>query len=301
MTSSLTSKPGDVRQHLAEFSGRFDLILRQMLATPADVPAELSEAVQYAVLAPGKRVRPYLVVQCCRLAGGNDEDAWPAAAAVECVHAFSLVHDDLPAMDDDDLRRGRPTTHKQFGEATAILAGDALAVCAFEVLSRYYRTHPGVAEIVGELAMATGWSGMIGGQAADLAGEKCPADLALTQSIHRRKTARLFAASCRLGGMAARARTEMVDRLGRFGTLLGEAFQIADDVLDVTATPEQIGKSAGKDLAAGKQTYPRCIGAEASRQAALRLVSEGITVLEPFGPQADDLRHLSRYLAIRDY
>lgn len=301
MTPSRTFKPGDPRHALADFIGRFDAILRQLLTPAPDVPRELAEAVHYAVLAPGKRVRPFLTVSCCQLVAGREDDAWPAAAAIECIHAFSLVHDDLPAMDDDDLRRGRPTAHRQFGEAEAILAGDALAVLAFEILGRHYRTHPSAPDMVAELAVAAGWAGMIGGQAADLAGESQLPELSTTSSIHRRKTARLFSAACRLGAMAGGSDPKITDRLGDFGMRLGQSFQIADDLLDVIGSAEQIGKSAGKDNAAGKQTYPRCIGVEASKQAAAEAVNDAIAFLEPFGPQADALRRFARFLAVRDY
>ncbi len=285
-----------LRAFAVEFDRRLDGYL-----TSGDVPAPLLEAVRYAALAPGKRIRPYLVMRCCELAGGSREAAWPAAAAIECVHAFSLVHDDLPAMDDDDLRRGRPTTHKQFSEALAILAGDALLALAFELVVRHTPDRAIAAEMVLELARQTGWSGMIGGQAADVLGEESPPDEELVQYIHERKTACLFEAACRLGAIAGGAKPELTDQLGRFGRHLGKAFQIADDLLDVTASTSALGKSAGKDASAGKQTYPRCVGVEASRARAADEVRASVAELGSFGPAADDLRQLAEFVASRNY
>jgi geranylgeranyl diphosphate synthase type II len=293
----MSDSPADfLRTFAAEFDGRFDAYLKV-----ADVPAQLREAVRYSALAPGKRIRPYLVVRCCELVGGRRDDAWPAAAAIECVHAFSLVHDDLPAMDDDDLRRGRPTTHKQFNEALAILAGDALLALAFELLVRHTPDRTRVGEMVLELARRTGWTGMIGGQAADVLGQGTPPSEDLVKYIHGRKTASLFEAACRLGAMAGEGRADAVAALGRFGRHLGQAFQIADDLLDVTATSAELGKRAGKDVSAGKQTYPRCVGVEASRAMAAEEVQAAVAELSPFGPSANDLRALAEYAVSRNY
>jgi geranylgeranyl pyrophosphate synthase len=286
---------------LSNFAAQFDGQLNDYLQSTSDVPAELLEAVRYSVLAPGKRIRPYLVVRCCELVGGSREDARPAAAAVECVHAFSLVHDDLPAMDDDDVRRGRPTTHKQFGEAMAVLAGDALVVLAFELLARHVRDRHLAGEMVLELAVRTGWAGMIGGQAADIAGQSQDPSLDRTRYIHERKTAALFEAACRLGAMAGRGEADDVAALGRFGACLGRAFQIADDLLDVTSTAEKSGKTVGKDVIAGKQTYPACVGVEQSRAAAKAAADEAIAEIESYGSKAGDLRELAAYAASRSF
>ena len=290
-----------LKDRLREFAVAFDLRLGGYLDPLSDGPARLSDAVRYSVLAPGKRLRPYLVVRCCELAGGSRERAWPVAAAMECVHAFSLVHDDLPAMDDDDLRRGRPTTHKQFDEATAILAGDALVVLAFELIARHVGDAAIASRLVIELAQATGWAGMIGGQAADLAGERQPASLEKTRFIHERKTARLFSAACRMGAMVGQGSSETVESLGRFGHGLGLSFQIADDLLDVTATAEQLGKSVGKDARDGKQTYPRCVGVEHSREEATKASEAAIAALSSFGEAADDLRESARFVVSRTF
>lgn len=286
---------------LSNFAAQFDGHLNDYLQMISDVPAELLEAVRYSVLAPGKRIRPYLVVRCCELVSGSRDDAWPAAAAVECVHAFSLIHDDLPAMDDDDVRRGRPTTHKQFGEAMAILAGDALVVMAFELIARHVRDRHLAGEMVLELAQRTGWAGMIGGQAADIAGQAQAASLDRTQYIHDRKTAALFEGACRLGALAGRGTAADVAALGRFGRCLGRAFQIADDLLDVTSTAENLGKTVRKDVIVGKQTYPRCVGVEQSRAAAKAAADAAIAELEGYGTKAGDLREIAAYAASRSF
>ena len=286
---------------LQAFVPRFEQQLDLLLQPEGDVPPRLLEAMRYAVFAPGKRLRPYLATRCCQLAGGSEEDAWQVAAALECVHAFSLVHDDLPAMDDDDLRRGQPTTHKQFGEALAILAGDALLTLAFELLVRGVPESAQAGELVGELARAAGWCGMVAGQAADILGEAQPPDLQLTTYIQERKTGCLFEAACRLGACAGRADYGTRDRLGGFGRDLGKAFQIADDILDVLSTSEALGKTVGKDARAGKQTYPACVGIDASRAAAHAAVATAVAQLESFGEGADDLRELAAYVVDRNY
>ena len=204
-------------------------------------------------------------------------------------------------MDDDDLRRARQTTHKQFNEALAILAGDALLALAFELLVRHTPDRTRVGEMVLELARRTGWTGMIGGQAADVLGQGTPPSEDLVKYIHGRKTASLFEAACRLGAMAGEGRADAVAALGRFGRHLGQAFQIADDLLDVTATSAELGKRAGKDVSAGKQTYPRCVGVEASRAMAAEEVQAAVAELSPFGPSANDLRALAEYAVSRNY
>jgi geranylgeranyl diphosphate synthase type II len=287
---------------LGEFRADFDRRFQRYLESDDSIPDRLKEAVLYCARAPGKRVRPYLVVRCCELVGGKRDDAWPVAVAVECVHAFSLIHDDLPAMDNDDFRRGQPTCHKKFGEAMAILAGDALVVLAFELLTTRVPDLSLAARLAGELGRGIGWCGMIGGQAEDILGEDQAPSVALTRSIYNRKTACLFASSCRLGAMVGRGSNDQVSRLGRFGEFLGHAFQIADDLLDVT---EEAGGPAGAESGglneARKQTLPRCIGAEASRHAARQAVDEAVALLATFGPAADDLRALGRYVIERDY
>jgi len=255
--------------------------------------------MRYSLLAPGKRLRPYLTCRCCCLAGGDEASAYPVAAAVECVHAFSLIHDDLPAMDDDDVRRGQPACHVRFGEATAILAGDALLALAFELVAGATASQRLAGLLTLELARAVGTAGMIGGQAEDLAGEQHPPDQALTELIHLRKTARLFECACRLGAMLADNEGRAREALGDYGRHLGLAFQATDDLLDATATAEQLGKPTGKDAGRGKQTLVRCVGIEESRRRAAVYVDQAVAALAPFGPQADDLRELARYVLRR--
>ena len=294
---------------LRAFAARFDTHFERLLTPAQPVPQRIQDAVRYAAMAPGKRLRPYLVVRCCELVGGCADDAWPAASAIECVHAFSLVHDDLPAMDDDNLRRGRPTCHIQFDEATAILAGDALVTLAFELLTRTNEPAAAVrpvkpvepaCRLVRELAEGTGWAGMIGGQMDDISGQSHPPDLDRTISIHRRKTARLFETACRLGALLGGADDARVDALGSYGQSLGRAFQIADDLLDVTGGAEALGKTPGKDASARKQTFPRIAGIEGSRTAARELVDAAVVAVSGFGREADDLRMLARFAIDRN-
>jgi len=290
-----------LRESLAAFAAAFDPVLQSHLASGTGAFEHLVEAMRYSALAPGKRLRPYLVVQCCELVGGRCDDAWPAAVAVECVHAFSLIHDDLPAMDDDDLRRGRPTCHKAYGEATAILAGDALLTLAFEVLARQPLPAERSLRMVEELARGAGGAGMIGGQAADIDGEQRPPSVELARYIHARKTAALLRTACRLGALAGGAADVDLEAVGGFGHSLGIAFQIADDLLDVRPAGSQVGKRTGKDAAAGKQTYPRCVGTEASRAAAADAMADAKRRLEPYGPRADTLRVVADYVVNRNY
>lgn len=298
---SSTHSSSEVVSRLQQFAGQFDRELDARLVPSHDVPPELLEAMRYSALAPGKRIRPFLVVRCCELVGGQRENAWAAASAIECVHAFSLIHDDLPAMDDDDLRRGRPTCHKRFGEATAILAGDALLALSFELLTRSDRDATTQVQLVETLAKGIGWNGMIGGQAADVLGQDHPPELARAKYIHERKTARLFETSCRLGALSGQGTEDQVADLQRFGQMLGRAFQIADDLLDLTASTEVLGKQAQKDKKANKQTFPQCIGIEQSRLAAQEATQAALSSIASFGPQADDLRALATYVTHRDY
>lgn len=286
-------------ERLVRFARRFDTYFGELLQASTDVPEELATAIRYSALAPGKRLRPFLVVRCGELCGSESQTVWPAAAAVESVHAFSLIHDDLPAMDNDDLRRGQLTCHKKFGEATAILAGDSLVVLAFEILVKQVVDSGVARRLCAELAEGAGCRGMIGGQALDILQQGLPPALAMTESIHLRKTAALFRAACRMGAVAGTADEGQIDRLGRFGEKLGRAFQIADDLLDVTTGTESLGKASGKDLAAGKQTYPRAAGIEQSIAAATRFATEAIAELDPFASAADDLRELARFVTQR--
>lgn len=253
--------------------------------------------MRYACLSPGKRLRPAFVLGACEAAGGDPVHAHDAAAAVEMVHCFSLVHDDLPALDDDDLRRGIPTVHKVFGEAVAILAGDALFSLAFEVVARYEPADL-ARDLVIELTQASGSMGLVAGEALDILVEGRSVDVETVRWIHERKTGALIGASCAIGARIARASLETVDSLRRFGGAIGLAFQIQDDILNETSTPEELGKSAGSDRARGKATYPGLVGLEQAREAAAALHQHALTILEGIGP-CESLRDLARDSIVR--
>ncbi len=290
-----------IDQTLKQWAEEFEPRFAECLRPTGDVPARLVEAVRYTALSRGKRIRSFLTQRCCELAGGTARDAWPAVAAIECIHTFSLIHDDLPAMDDDDLRRGRPANHKKFDEATAILAGDALLALAFELTASPDIPCDRAAAMTLELARGAGWCGMIGGQAADIEGQDRPPTIASVDYIHERKTASLFATACRLGALAAGADDEAVAAVGRYGRQLGRAFQIADDLLDLTSTSSRLGKNVRKDADAGKQTFPRCVGIEESRKAAQDAVDQAVAALQPFGDEAADLIALATYVVRRQH
>ncbi|MGQ0614583.1 MAG: polyprenyl synthetase family protein [Planctomycetaceae bacterium] len=242
---------------------------------PATVPPnKLHEAMRYSLFAGGKRLRPAVALAACRAVGGRDDDALAAACALEMLHTYSLIHDDLPSIDDDSLRRGRPTCHVRFGEATAILAGDALQTHAFLVLARHTPRTDAIAALVRELAEAAGTSGMVGGEIADIEAEGVPPDLAVVEGIHRRKTAALFRAAAGLGGLAGGGGEGALEALREYGEWLGLGFQIVDDVLDVTSDPATLGKSAGKDHAARKMTFPSAAGIDESRRRARACADE---------------------------
>lgn len=279
-----------------------DLALNRLLPRASAKPATLHKAMRYSLFAGGKRIRPILALAAAEACAGATADALPAACAVECIHTYSLIHDDLPCMDDDDLRRGRPTSHKVFGEGVAVLAGDALLTIAFEILagapaSARYPT----SALVRELAVASGSRWLIGGQVADLEGEGRrlgPADL---KYIHRCKTAALLTCAIRLGAMSANASPARLKSLTAFGQALGLAFQVIDDILDVTQTTEKLGKTAGKDAEAVKTTYPAVFGLEKSRAEARRLTAQAHAALAPFGARGARLREIADSLLAREY
>ncbi len=279
--------------------------LRTALGEAPGRPAGLIAAMRYAVLGPGKRLRPRLVLLASEACSGERSAALPSACAVEFIHAYSLIHDDLPAMDDDDLRRGRPTVHKQFDEPTAILAGDALLALAFETLAGP-ATPVGVAALAcRELAHAAGPAMLVGGQADDLAGaEAAPvaidARLAHLEAIHRRKTGAMINISLRLGALTAGAGSTQIKALSDYGDAIGLLFQVTDDLLDAAGDETAVGKRVGKDAEAGKLTYPSLIGIDASRDYAAKLAERAEQALEGFGPQAEPLRRLSRQILQRD-
>ncbi|HEY5314202.1 MAG TPA: farnesyl diphosphate synthase [Pirellulales bacterium] len=262
-------------------------------------PPQLAEAIRYSLLAPGKRLRPLLVLMSAEACGGESSDAMPAACAVEMIHTYSLIHDDLPAMDDDDLRRGRPTNHKMFGEGLAILAGDALLTMAFEILARDIQPPEVATRCTAVLAQAAGATALVGGQADDLAGGASH-DLAGLESVHRRKTGALFLACLRLGSLTAGADDQQWARLEHYGTCMGLAFQITDDLLDVQGDEQALGKRVGKDAGRGKLTFPGLLGIDESRRQAEELIGKACMALEPLGPAAGGLAALARYVLERN-
>ncbi len=277
--------------------------LRRLLASH-QIDSDLEESLRYTLEAPGKRVRAALVLWCCELIGaGTNHNAEIAAAAVEMVHTYSLVHDDLPAMDDDDFRRGLPTCHKAFDEATAILTGDALLTLAFEVLAEDIDEPIVAVKLITELARAAGAAGMIAGQMADLRAEKIANRKSKIENqleyIHTNKTAKIFRCAAVMGAVCGGASDTQLSSLRKYGLKIGLGFQIADDILDVCASSEQLGKTAGKDARAAKCTYPAVLGIDKSKQLEKKLADEAIALLKPFGTEAEPLRQLARALLER--
>lgn len=259
----------------------------------SDIPERLKQAIEYTLSAPGKRIRAAVVLMCCQaVAGKVRKDAEFAAAAVEMVHTYSLVHDDLPAMDDDDFRRGRPSCHKAFDEATALLTGDALLTMAFEILSAKISKPAKTVEMIKTLAQAAGPAGMVAGQIDDLLAQNGSLGRDDLYKIHLNKTAKMFAASAVLGAIAADASQQQKDLLNSFGLKLGLGFQIADDILDVSSTSAQLGKTAGKDAKQGKLTYPAVFGLEQSEKEAWRIADEAAKIIDSFGQNAAILKEL---------
>jgi geranylgeranyl diphosphate synthase type II len=293
----------DALSILREHGDAVTAYLRSLKGRYHESPPRLIESIEYSLLAGGKRLRPALVLESARACGATHpagRAALAAAAAIELIHTFSLVHDDLPAMDDDDLRRGRPTNHKVYGEAMAILAGDAMVAMAFEVLASDAEPTVGV-RLAAELARAAGPAGMIGGQVLDMEGENQSLTLEQLQRLHRMKTGALLVAACRMGAIAGgEGDSSKLRALTTFGRHIGLAFQIVDDLLDVTASPEQLGKAAGKDAGKGKNTYPLLMGVEQSRREAARQLQAGLAALDELGPSADGLRALGRFIVDRD-
>jgi geranylgeranyl pyrophosphate synthase len=276
-------------------------ILNQVLAEQRDIQVDLQESLRYTLSGPGKRIRSALVLWCCELIAGRDNsNARIAAAAMEMVHTYSLVHDDLPAMDDDDLRRGRPTCHKAFDEATAILTGDGLLTLAFEILADRIDDPVLAVKLIGELARAAGPAGMIAGQVADLKAENTVGSVPMLEYIHTNKTAKMFRCAARMGALCGGANPEPLEALGRYGLKIGLGFQIADDILDVSASSEQLGKTAGKDAKAAKCTYPAVVGIEKAKELERNLAREAVALLEPFGADAEVLRQLAVALLDRN-
>lgn len=296
------SLAGHLEIELAAIRSLVEGQLDSYLVRRADCPPRLNEAMRYSLLAGGKRLRPALVLLACEACGGTRQAALPAACAVEMIHTYSLIHDDLPAMDDDDLRRGRPTNHKVYGEGLAILAGDALLTLAFEVLAGDVQPPAVAAACCADLAQAAGEVGMVGGQVADLEAETSQVkDLAALEAIHHRKTGRLLGSSLTMGARIGGAPPEHLAALAEYGKSVGLAFQITDDLLDVTGDLQKMGKLVRKDSTAGKLTYPSLLGVEESQQRASDLVAHACDVLKPFGDRGNLLAELARFICHRDH
>ncbi|KAF8667740.1 hypothetical protein HU200_052650 [Digitaria exilis] len=294
----------DFKQYMASKAAAVNKALNHAL--PLRHPEQLHESMRYSLLAGGKRVRPVLALAACELVGGDEAAAAPVACAVEMIHAMSLVHDDLPCMDDDALRRGRPANHVAFGVSTALLAGDALLALAFEHVARGYACAGGgvpaerALRAVAELANAVGAEGLAGGQVVDLTSEGAPIDLTTLEYIHVHKTARLLEAAAVCGAIVGGGTDEEVESIRRFARSIGLLFQVVDDVLDVTRTSEQLGKTAGKDITADKATYPKLMGIDGARAYAAELVARAEAELGQFDAgRAAPLRHLARFIAYR--
>lgn len=279
-----------------------DAALESYLDLGPNCPDRLRESMAYSVMAGGKRLRPVLVLLACEACGGNAVDALPAACAIEMVHTYSLIHDDLPAMDDDDLRRGKPTNHKQFGEAMAILAGDALLTLAFQIMAQDIQPQNVAAACCSDLAAAAGATGMVAGQVADLEAEDAGIEeIQHLENIHRRKTGRLLSCALSLGARIAGAEWELRNHLIEYGKCVGLAFQITDDLLDVSGCCETLGKQAQKDAHHGKLTYPSLLGVEASRERAAGLIAAARNRLTSLGEKGQKLSALADFIIQRDY
>lgn len=295
------AKSFDLNQFLATRTDAVNAALDQFLPSEKTKPATIHKAMRYSLFAGGKRMRPAVLLAAAQACGGSEKDAMPLACAVECIHTYSLIHDDLPAMDNDDFRRGKPTNHKVFGEGIAVLAGDALLTQAFEIAAqakgwpRY--SHK---DLVLEIARASGSLQLVGGQVADLEGENKKLSVAELRYIHERKTSALLCCSVRLGGMSANCTPAQLKALTDFGYNVGLAFQVIDDILDVTQTSEQLGKTAGKDVAVQKATYPAIVGLEKSRKIATQLTDKAFASLKIFKGKAVALEALAEYLLKRD-
>ncbi|HEY4284342.1 MAG TPA: farnesyl diphosphate synthase [Chthoniobacterales bacterium] len=292
----------DLKSYLTSRQKRIDRALGRYLPRENIKPATIHKAMRYSLFAGGKRLRPILCLAAAEACGGQITNALPLACAIECIHTYSLVHDDLPSMDNDDFRRGRPTCHKVFGEGIAVLTGDALLTIAFEIVSRARPAGRYKMEaLLGEVAVAAGSRKLIAGQVADLEAEGKKVTRAQLRYIHENKTSAILTTAVRLGAMSANASAGQLNAITRFGRALGLAFQVVDDILDVTQTTEKLGKSAGKDVAAQKATYPAVIGLEKSRAEARALTREAHKALGSFGNKGKALRTLGSYLLERDY
>lgn len=294
-----------LQAYLTERLALVDQALDKALPSASGVPEQLLAGMRYSVFAGGKRIRPVLMIAACEAVGGAAQQVLPAACALELIHTYSLIHDDLPAMDDDDFRRGRPTNHRVYGEAGAILAGDALLTEAFVLLAQT-EAFPGVPsatllQVIQLIAQAAGSQGMVGGQVVDMASEGQQIDLVTLESIHNRKTGALIIAALRAGVLLGGGSEQALAAVTRYGHAAGLAFQVADDILDVIGDQAVLGKDVGSDQARGKATYPSLLGLEGARLRARELMEEAMAALQPLGSAAGPLREIARYIVDRSY
>ena len=287
-------------QYMTQVRQEVDHALADVATYGDGCPVVLGDAIRHILLAPGKRLRPMLVLMASDACGNRSSATIASACAVEMIHTYSLIHDDLPAMDDDELRRGLPTAHVVYGEANAILAGDALLAQAFEVIARCQATAEQVVRCLQELTQAAGPCQLVGGQVDDLQAENTVGNAGQLQKIHERKTGAMFRVSLRLGAIAADATDEQITRLDTYGKHLGLAFQIVDDLLDLQGDVEQLGKQTGKDTEHGKLTYPALMGVKESQDLAADLIKQACEQLEPFGETAEPLRQLAYFVLERN-
>lgn len=301
LTTANADSAFNLKQYLAKQAEQVETALDRSL--PVRYPEQIYEAMRYSLLAGGKRLRPILCLATCKMLGASESVAMPTACALEMVHTMSLIHDDLPAMDNDDYRRGKLTNHKVYGEDVAVLAGDALLTYAFEYIATQTKgTSPErVLQVIAQLGKAVGAEGLVGGQIVDLASEGTVVNEETLTYIHMHKTAALLEVSVTSGAILAGAAPEAVEHLSRYAQHIGLAFQIVDDVLDITSTSEQLGKSVGKDVAAQKATYPSLWGLEESQRRADALVAEAIAALDDFGEAAQPLRAIAKYITARTH
>jgi geranylgeranyl diphosphate synthase type II len=293
----------DIASYLSKKKGSVDRTLEKLVPPAKIFPSSVHEAMRYSLFAGGKRVRPILAIAAAEALGAKTAGLLPLAGTLELIHTYSLIHDDLPAMDNDDLRRGRPTCHKVYGEAIAILAGDGLLNMAFEVLSDPHQLKfvpaKRVIAIIKEISTASGVSGMVGGQVVDMESEGKDIDFPTLEYIHTHKTGALIRASVRVGALYARAGKRHFTALTHYGEMVGLAFQIADDILDITGKQEELGKDVGSDIKKGKKTFPSFYGLEESRRRAVEVVDKAVTALKDFDRKADPLRELAKYIINR--
>ncbi len=291
---SLEKEAAVAAQYLSSISSQMESRFEEFLPSEKERPCRLHEAMRYSMFAGGKRLRPALVRAAFDLFGGKGDSVWYAMAALEMLHTFSLIHDDLPCIDNDDFRRGKPTSHKQFGEATAVMAGDALCVLAFELMGK-----TGNARAIEILAHLLGTFGMIGGEMTDIECEGKPVDFETVNYIHYHKTAALIEASLEVGALLAGASDKDVETIRQYGRSIGLAFQIVDDILDIVSTTEELGKDAGSDVERGKATYPALIGLEKSRERARELYEESISALDALEYDTSLFRAIAAFIITR--